>query len=313
MRRGELAAALLLLASNSVAHGVQQDEGTVYVSAERVVIEREVDEGTEGLRLSELIVRDGDGHRLEGRVVSVTPSAEAGHVLLRVELALPAPARWLSFQLAPSMMTTSLAHRLTLTLTDQSAASSPEPRQVTLTSGGNVETLRFGRPEPVAVSCGPSVLDRHPDRLQGVEALLRDEGAGMRVDVVLPLGILETWLPIARADADILSAEEQRDAFANIASFVESRIRVRSQGALVGSMSWDATFLGLDDAADGPARPPRARDAWTARVRVTLHFPQRGSLGWDLWNARVLTADIVMMKGEQCERRRLSTYAPNLP
>ena len=42
------------------------------------------------------------------------------------------------------------ARRVDLTIADETAAGGAAQRSVTLTSGGNVETLRFGSPEPVA-------------------------------------------------------------------------------------------------------------------------------------------------------------------
>ena len=309
--RSDLVAALLgcLGAMGASAHGLDQREASVVVMADRVVTTTEVDAGTGQDFLAELVVRDEQGRRRVGRVASTHPASADDHVLLRIEHALERPPRWVSFHLAPGQAPTARARRVELTITDESAAGGAAQRSVTLTSGGNVETLRFGSPEPVA-TCGPALLDR-PDRLQSVQAILRSEDAGRRLEIVIPLRLLESWLPIPRASPDEISVAEQQAARQGIVDLVAARVRMSGGGNVGSAALAGVTFLGLDDAATS-APAPRPLGAWTARVAVALHFPQDGPIEWDLWNARVLTASVVVMKGGACEERRLSTYAPSL-
>jgi hypothetical protein len=188
----------------------------------------------------------------------------------------------------------------------------PEPRLVTLTSGGNVEALRFPEREP-ARECGLALADRHPERLHEVVALWQEEPRGAQLDVVLPLGVLESWLPVPRVDPDFLRVVEQREARASVIDLVARRVRlVAEDGVQVSPSGSEIVFLGLEDAALGPYPEPRPLDAGTARVRVSLSFDRPGRLHWDLWNARVTNARIVVLDGGGCAERRLSTYDPRL-
>jgi hypothetical protein len=47
-------------------------------------------------------------------------------------------------------------------------------------------------------------------------------------------------------------------------------------------------------------------------VRVSLRFEGRDDLEWDLFNALVLTARVVVLHGATCEARRVSTYEKQL-
>jgi len=211
--------------------------------------------------------------------------------------------------MAPGEWSPSRARRLTLAVRDERTAGQ---QVVTLTSGGNVETLRFGLPAPTP-ACGAAALDRPDDGTSGVVALWRPEASGARADIVVPLGVLESWLPIARVDPDRLEAAEQQAAGGRVLELVASRVRLLTEnGETIGAASGEVVFLGPDGEAAAAQPPPRALDAWTARVRVTLRFNRPGTLTWDLWNARVTTAQVTVLDANGCAERRLSTYDPKL-
>jgi hypothetical protein len=211
--------------------------------------------------------------------------------------------------MAPGAWSPSRARRLTLAVRDGGEAA---PRIITLTSGGNVETLRFGAPEP-ARTCGSAALDRVDDGTSGVRALWRPDQRGARLDVIFPLGVLESWLPAPRVDPDVLEVTEQQAAGARVLDLVTSRVRLLTdRGDAVAPSAREVVFLSLEDEAAGVPSPPRALDAWTARVRVSLRFDRPGTLAWDLWNARVTTAHVVVLGATGCTERRLSTYDPKL-
>jgi hypothetical protein len=271
-RRELIALALALAATGAAAHVLDTLDGTAVVRADRV----------------------------EVAIVSIEPS---GVVHLEYELAR-AP-RWLSFRMLPEAWSPSRARRMTLGVRD---AGSSEARIVTLTNGGNVETLRFPD-RPASRACGAAALDAPAE----LAALWRPDARGSRLDVVMSLGVLETWLPIPRVDDDVLSVAEQREAQAGALDLVASRIRVvAGHGETWAPTAREIAFLGLDDEALEAPGEARALDAWTARVRVSLRFDRPGSLAWDLWNARVTTARVTVLDAHGCAERRLSTYEPKL-
>jgi hypothetical protein len=302
-------ALLLTLATPAWGHGLDSRQGAVVVRSDRVEVTLEAEVGAEQAVLAELVLRDEVGAKLRGRVASVQAGNEPDHLLLVLEYPLERPPRWLSFRLGEDGRAAWRPRRLVLSVRDR---SSPEPQLVTLTNGGNVETLRFGGREPMP-ECGPALLDRHPDRLREVTGLWRRESWGARLDVVFPLGVLESWLPVPRADPDFIGVAEQRAARAVVTDLVATRVRVVGDGgAQVSPSAGEVTFLGLDDGALGPAPEPRRLDSWTARVRVSLRFDRPGRLDWQLWNARVTIARLVVLDEEGCAERRLSTYDPRL-
>jgi hypothetical protein len=292
----------LATAGGASAHVLDALEGTAVVRADRVEVAIGVHPGAEVATLAQLALHDDAGRPLAGRIVSIEPSGT-----VHLEYELDRAPRWLSFRMMPEAWSPSRARRMTLAVRDE---RSSEARIVTLTNGGNVETLRF--PDlPPDRACGAAVLDARADG--GLAALWRPDARGGRLDVVMSLGVLETWLPVPRVDDDVLSAAEQRDSQASVLDLVASRIRVvEENGETSAPSSREIAFLGLDDAAtDGP-HDARPLDAWTARVRVSLRFDRPGSLAWDLWNARVTAARVTVLDANGCAERRLSTYEPKL-
>jgi hypothetical protein len=305
-----LAPALAVAVTLAAAHGLDALDGTAVVHADRVEVALEVEPGLETAALAQLQIHDESGRALPGRIAAIVPAATSGHVVVRSSYALSGPSRWLAFRMAPGEWSPSRARRLSLAVRDEGTAG---PRVVMLTSGGNVETLRFGAPEP-APACGAAMLDRQDEGTSGVVALWRPEASGARADIVVPLGVLESWLPIARVDPDRLDASEQQAAGARVVELVASRVRLAAgHGEVIGAASGEVVFLGPDgEAAAAVPSPPRPLDAWTARVRVSLRFDRPGTLAWDLWNARVTTARVIVLDAGGCVERRISTYDPKL-
>jgi len=299
-RRELIALVLALAATGASAHVLDAIEGTAVVGADRVEIAIGVHPGAEVATLAQLALHDDAGRTLAGRIVSIEPSG-----IVRLEYELDRTPRWLSFRMLPEAWSPSRARRMTLAVRD---ATSPEARIVTLTNGGNVETLRFPDPPP-ARGCGAAVLDAPAELI----ALWRPDARRARLDVVMSLGVLETWLPIPRVDDDVLSAAEQYYAQASVLDLVTSHVHVVGEnGETLSPSTREIAFLGLDDGALDDAHAARPLDAWTARVRVSLHFDRPGALTWDLWNARVTAARVTVLDAHGCAERRLSTYEPKL-
>lgn len=302
----ELAAALALVAAPLTAHSLHQHRGEALVEPERVLVGVDLsnEHGGRSELDDEIVVRDAEGERLMGRV---TASSDE----VRIEYETPLRPSHLVFQLLPR---TAGPERRRLALTVRSQGLARE-RILTLTSGGNAEVVSFDwsghHPEP---SCGPGALDADGGRLDSVRALLRLDGSIARLDVVVPVRLVETWLPLPRHEHDWLAPEEQDEAREGLAELVRGRSILRAGGRAVGPASVAVAFLSLDDEALDETTARRRLSAWTGRVRVSQTFPagEAVELEWDLFNAAVLTADVFVVAQGECSRHRLSTYAPRL-
>jgi hypothetical protein len=252
------------------------------------------------------VVRDGQGERLTGRATA----SDGGS--LKLEYKTPVRPRHLFFQLLPQGAGPERRH---LVLAVRSTALARE-RLLTLTSGGNAEvvSLHWDGQSPTESDCGPAALDAEAGRLQTLRALLRLDGSAARLDVVIPVALVETWLPLPRRERDWLATAEQEAVRERLAALVRGRSILHAEGRTSEPTSATVTFLALDDASlDAPA-PARRVSTWTGRVRISLTFPAGipVELEWDLFNAAVLTADVFVLAGNECTRHRLSTYAPRL-
>src|SRR5262245_7442375 len=98
MSRADLAAGFLAFvlgaapAGDARAHGLDQREAWITVEPERLVTLMPADAGSEPDLLRELVIRDGEGRRLEGRIASAVPGPDPGHGMVCLEHALDRPA-----------------------------------------------------------------------------------------------------------------------------------------------------------------------------------------------------------------------------
>ncbi len=87
---------------------------------------------------------------------------------------------------------------------------------------------------------------------------------------------------------------------------------VQREARVTGAGFLDVGEVGLDE-----RRPPRRLSAWTSRLHVSMAYDS-GDLAdhvdllWDLFNATVLTANVLLVAGDDCNERDLSTYEPRL-
>ena len=255
LRRSALLALALLQAHPARAHGLHGGEGRVTVLPDRVVVT-----GEEAL-LDHLVLRDGSGRPLP-------PDGT-----------LDRPLRWLVLQIDPGEAGGPAA-RLALEVTAPAGR-----RVVVLTTGGNVGLVRV-EPGP-APRCGDLALSE--EGLQEIRGRL-ESGRSPRLEVDLPLGILETFQPVARTDPDVLTVAEQQAAVPAVRDLVRER-------------------LGLDRAEVrfiGPDGEEGTLGAWTARARVRLGLQTDRVLRWDLFNARVLRARLAIVEGTRCREREVT-------
>lgn len=111
----------------------------------------------------------------------------------------------------------------------------------------------------------------------------------VRHELLLPLLTLETWLPLDRANPDILTVEEQVAAREKILGFFRDNHPVHIDGIRVRPVLDRLSFYGLnfkDFARMAPAEPVSIH---TARVGIILSYSTKGTpndlkMSWELYN-----------------------------
>ncbi len=283
--------------------------------------------------LGSLVIRDADGNALSGRITRmimpalsaqglVTADMMSTSVTYCIEYPLAKPPTHLTFQETggedmpvPEVLTLSVARE----------GLPPEP-DLTLTGDGKVETVAIDWTEnarPVTGDYAEMKAREEQKRRQGMGitsyaatytfVYIRNEE--VRVEILLPLLTLETWLPIARTNKDFLSAAEQETARDPIEKFFTSQNELRIDGVAVKPQLDRLDFYGVDF-TDFALRPePRRLSAWTARIGVILNYstkgaPRRVDLKWTLFNREMPAARAAIFAYDQGSRFTLLQNHP---
>lgn len=289
--------------------------------------------------LSAIRIRDPRGEVLSGRVASCRLEGAGDtmidHKRIREVSAyyvfsyeLPKPVRYLSFQL--DLRDTALVAPTQIVLAVQSTDETA--RVLCLTSGGNIEVVSLAanrdrgkieiemqadwRSGDADGSCRPVpfVLS---DALRSVRSLVYVENEGVRIELFIPVRVVETWLPIRRTRRDFIEVPEQSEAASQLEQFFASHNPMQINAVRAAPRITRLAFLDFGDAGLGEQRIPRRLSAWTSRLHVSMVYdsterPRAIDLHWDLFNAAVLTANVLVVYDGGCLERDLSTYEPHL-
>lgn len=274
------------------------------------------------------IIRDADGNRLLNRLVKtrfeepVQPRFDYRalrnvFVEYKLESALEAPPRYLTYQQTFGAGGPSVRAQLMLQV--RSTAGETE-RFITLTSGGNVETLAFPDREKALSTEGASAPGSgvpNVDDLKSVRVFVYIDDDEIRLKTFIPVTLVETWMPIPRADLDFLDPSEMNAARAHLLPLFADRNQLSIDGKLATPESIQLDFLAPEATGLQNQEPPRRLSAWTARVGASLRYkvdspPQEIELLWRLFNGAVLTAHATVVFKKERHDRPLTTYQPTL-
>ena len=137
----------------------------------------------------------------------------------------------------------------------------------------------------------------------------------VRVELLIPLLTLETWLNIERKNPDFLEVKEQQAAKVSLEKFFRSKNSVKIDGIKVKPVLKRLDFYGLRF-SDFAQRPdPRRIGALTARVGAILSYPaksppQKVEIQWEYFNAAVYTANTTVYSYDKSVRHPFSPYKP---
>ena len=285
--------------------------------------------------LHDFMIRDRDGQLLTGKVAQVEspPLPERGilvedlmqtKVLFRLEYPVAKPPEYLTFQQKIGSSGGAFLPSV-LQLTVQPAGGEARPT-VALSGEGEVQTYAFnwsGGAGEASAGAAPVPAGDAPPPSMGIEsygsiyAFLYIEPAEVRVELLMPLLTLETWLETPRKDRNFLEVAEQQAGLPALKEFFRGRNKVLVDGLEVAPVVARVDFYGVDFKDFAVAAEPRRLSAWTARVGVMLTYSTKGTprqvdITWDLFNDRVRAARAALFAGDEGKRARFTLYEPTL-
>lgn len=310
------------VAQHASAHSLSVTRGTATIKRDMLTVQLEPNKHGESL-LARLSIRDAQGDRLWDRRASTTRAgAAAKENILRYPLA--PDTRFVSFQLVPPHGA-GAAHGANVVLTVR--VNGEDRDAIRLASSGNVEVVRIA---PAAESQMPTGATGGTDPCESrrwewlawrsgdrsVRSIVAVEDWGVQIELLVPIPVIETWVPIGRANRDFIEPKEWKRAIAKMEAFVADRFDVRVNGSNPLAPTVRATFLDLADPQTATDREPDRLSAWTTGLRYSLQFrsaqrPDRVEVDWKLFNAIVLTANALMVTPGACNEFDFSTYSPH--
>ena len=273
------------------------------------------------LLLDGLVILDEDGHRLTGKItkVDLPPLTDAGilvddllatTIVYHIEFPLAKPPARLSFQHHFNAQTFAMPVIAQLTVTREGLTSST---MMQIPEGSNAETVAFDWTETAGAG-GTTVTTRLP-MFDVTDTFLYIQNEEVRIEILMPLSRLETWLPVKRANPEILEPLEQVVAHTALEKFFTAQNELRIDGILVKPKLDRLDFYGIDY-RDFSVRPPRQRlSAASARVGAILTYSTKGAprhveLKWTLFNDKEPTVRVVVFAYDQGRRVLLQSDKP---
>ena len=281
--------------------------------------------------LRDFIIRDVDGERLAGSLVKVTgvDIPEKGvesdklmdhRVTYHLQYPLAAPPTHLTF-LQTFGGEASLPAVMELEVRQEGLAISDS---VMLSNGGARETFDFDwtakdRPGGSAEEAWRRRREERKKERMGIDSYDAIYGFvyivdhEVRVEILIPLLTLETWLAVERKDPAYLEIDEQQEARTSLETFLREKNTVKIDGIKVKPTLKRLDFYGLRF-SDFAMRPePRRLSALTARVGVILSYDTKGppakvDITWEYFNAAVFTAKTAIYAYDKTLRHQFSVY-----
>jgi hypothetical protein len=268
-----------------------------------------------------MVLLDADGQRLEGKIIKVDSPAvpEAGIPLTellatsfvyRVEYPLARPPARLGFQ-----QHFNTGENLALVVTEATIIREGQDTGITIPvpGGDTVETLAFDWNNPAALPT--EVEPVKPAAREPTDLFFYIQNDEVRVEILMPVATLETWLPVVRANYNRLEVAEQTALRAGLEKFFAAQNELKIDGVTVRPRLERLDFFG-PDTKDFSARPePKPLDVMTARVAPILVYSTKGAprqveLKWTLFNNQVTAVRPVLFAYEQSARFALTPAHP---
>jgi len=269
------------------------------------------------LFLDGLVILDENGHRLNGKVTGVDLPPMAGDSVLaddllattivyRVEFPLTKPPSRLSFQHHFTQQAFAMPVMAQMTITREGLAAGTT---MEIPGGDNPETVVFDWSEAggLSVSGASSGGAAKLPAYDVTDVYIYIQNEEVRVEILMPLSTLETWLPIKRANPDFLEPIEQVKPRIALAEFFTGQNKLQIDGLLVKPRLERYDFYGIDY-RDFSVRPAMKRvSAASARIGAILTYSTKGAphhmdLTWTLFNPKELAIRAVVCAYDKASR-----------
>jgi len=129
----------------------------------------------------------------------------------------------------------------------------------------------------------------------------------VRHEMLMPLAVLESLVPVARADAAVLEPAEQTAAAEILGVFFSTANAVRIDGIDVPAESTRVVFMDKDVQTINVGAPPERLDASRAFVGIIASYDTKGvaahvSMAWTCFNDAIRTVRSTVYNGDAAER-----------
>jgi hypothetical protein len=249
--------------------------------------------------LDGLIILDEDGHRLTGKVTKVElpplpddtillDDLRATTIVYRVEFPLAKPPARLRFLQHFDIASFVLPVVMLLTVTREGLTSAI---MMAVPWSENAETVTFDWTETpgtaTAVTGGTPTPE--PPVFDVTDVFLYIQSEEVRIEILMPLSTLETWLPIPRVNPEILEDLEQTAAYNALERFFTAQNELKIDGILVKPKLDRLAFYGIHY-KDFSVKPQGERlSAASTRIEAILTYSTKGTprhveLKWTLFN-----------------------------
>lgn len=318
-----LLTALLLGAEWAHGHPVQIQSGIVELNDDRVDVQFVISAGeaehlgTTVSAIADEVQRslnlfDEYGVRVTLAGAKRAAAADVDGATLRLSYALKNDCRYLTFQ--QRLPDDALAHHRQLQLSIVRAGEhESDARTIRLSSAGNAVTIPR---RPTAPAFDLDAIDPFGDPL----LLLRPGDSVAQLELHLPLPLLETWIPIDRAQRDVFTADDLSSLAPKLRRWFPKQLSITGRADAISIRR--ARLLRPGDAAsDDVAHDERRTDDvgfWCARIAIVAEvhasLEQPAELTCDLFNSAVLSLPVIVLDdaGAVQQRRTLSTYTPTM-
>jgi len=271
--------------------------------------------------LNGLVILDASGHRLKGRISkidSIEVPAEgialdtlmATSFVYRVEYPLASCPAQLGFlhQFNSESNPVPVSMQLTVTRAGQS-----EGVTIPIPTGETPETIAFQWAE--AAPPATVVVPAHTASLDPGDVFLYIQNDEVRLELMIPLATIETWIPVSRKSPDFLEVSEQAALQDALGTFFTEHNPVLLDTVTVKPTLSRLEFFGTDF-KDFSQRPePKRLSAASARAGAILSYSTKGAprhveWTWSLFNDRATAVRGTMFAFDKGMRFALAPASP---
>ena len=136
----------------------------------------------------------------------------------------------------------------------------------------------------------------------------------VRMELIIPLLILETFIPINRKNPLHISIQEQQALIPKVSQFIKDKNNIKlNKNKVVGKIG-SVDFYGLDYRDFATAAKKQKRSLVTARVGIIINYEsvapiENGSIHWGIFSPSIYNVGSTISYLDKEEKVNFSTYA----